>query len=638
MSPATLPPHAGQAIAVSGRSELDGALTTAGQNVRDPSGRCTRLACSEIDMLWVMGYTPGEGKEGSTIMVNFTCKADMAAGVLVRLVVGCRGVRTQVREVTPPGCGRWQLEGSAPLFSKQKSRIPTVPLTIQAVDQEEHILDSVTFGDFTYTDADCGESQVQPPSSKHTRSVSASSNPQSSLQGGSVLGADNLERSSKRHKPYSRPPTPASSDSEYGSSQPSQSRRTTSRLPSQCNAQGLRRTRQALEFSEDNTQSAVLDIMTPLDSFCYNWDESELQAGRRLVRFRRMQDRNRLMVSAERISQAEYDVNDIVISCIYRDETDSCCVTSVDIIQLLQRLVDAEFEVDEKNRIRRNLEGLRPTTVSKSRPGFESFFQRIMDFPDPKPRKIEKDLKVFDWKLLPQALDKIVSKYSLYTSPASTPPKEEALPLPVLSFSQGTNRGPSQDDHPEYFTPYEDAPAQPSAGQDPHMEASQLSHLSPVVQLAQFPPETNPDPTPDNHLYSVQEEQLLQPVYVDPELMRRYYQDPDMVYGVPSSLQSQMYTAESSAVLASDTSVHTFSGEQSSSEWGSKPTEEAMLVTGLPAQASTYTPAYDFTQSDSQESIDIYVTPQYTMNTYDSFEFQTLQEHNINAALASQTA
>ncbi|KAH7923944.1 hypothetical protein BV22DRAFT_1014315 [Leucogyrophana mollusca] len=151
--------------------------------------------------------------------------------------------------------------------------------------------------------------------------------------------------------------------------------------------------------------------MTPLDGFCHSWDDSELQAGRRLVRFHRMQDGNKLMVSAERIGQDEYSENDIVISCIYRDETDSCCVTSVDIIHLLQRLVDADFEVDEKNRIRRNLEGLRPTTVSKSRPGSEGFFQRIMDFPDPKPRKIEKDLKVFDWKLLPQALEKIISKY-----------------------------------------------------------------------------------------------------------------------------------------------------------------------------------------------------------------------------------
>ena len=162
---------------------------------------------------------------------------------------------------------------------------------------------------------------------------------------------------------------------------------------------------------EDTTQAVILDITTPLDNFSFDWEESELHAGRRLVRFRRLQDGNRLIVSAEKISQAEYDSDDIVISCIYREQSDSCCVTSVDIIHLLQRLVEADFEVDEKNRIRRNLEGLRPTTVSKTRPGFESFFQRIMDFPDPKPRKIEKDVKVFDWKLLPHALDKILSKY-----------------------------------------------------------------------------------------------------------------------------------------------------------------------------------------------------------------------------------
>lgn len=163
--------------------------------------------------------------------------------------------------------------------------------------------------------------------------------------------------------------------------------------------------------TEDTTKTVILDITTSLDSFCFDWEESELNAGRRLVRFRRLQDGNKLIISAERISQTEYDPDDIVISCIYRQETDSCCVTSVDIIHLLQRLVEADFEVDEKNRIRRNLEGLRPTTVSKTRPGFESFFQRIMDFPDPKPRKIEKDVKVFDWKLLPHALDKILSKY-----------------------------------------------------------------------------------------------------------------------------------------------------------------------------------------------------------------------------------
>lgn len=41
-----------------------------------------------------------------------------------------------------------------------------------------------------------------------------------------------------------------------------------------------------------------------------------------------------------------------------------------------------------------------------------------MDFPDPKPRNIEKDLKVFEWNLLGQALEKILSKYvSRYTIP-----------------------------------------------------------------------------------------------------------------------------------------------------------------------------------------------------------------------------
>ncbi|KAH7888386.1 hypothetical protein F5I97DRAFT_1803429 [Phlebopus sp. FC_14] len=392
MSPPTLP-----SLSSSGASngDLDGAVTT--QNIRER----VRLTRSSIDILSVMSYAPAQGKEGSPIFVNFTCKADIGAiGVHIRLVVGRRAVSTQVREMAPTGYGRWQLEGSAPSFSKQRFPSVIVPLTIQAVDRENKILDSVTFGDFTYEDT-----------GPRPRTFSANSNTRPSVTVPIPSGTDSSDRSLKRQSPYSRPPTPASSDSEPVSS--SQPRKSSGRFQTQASTtQGvLRRIRPIPGFSDDNTQSATLDIMTPLDNLCYNWDESELQAGRRLVRFWRVQDRNRLMISAEPISQADYDPNDIVISCIYREETDSCCVTSVDIIHLLQRLVDADFEVDEKNRIRRNLEGLRPTTISKTRPGFESFFQRIMDFPDPKPRKIEKDLKVFDWKLLPQALEKIVSKY-----------------------------------------------------------------------------------------------------------------------------------------------------------------------------------------------------------------------------------
>ena len=119
-------------------------------------------------------------------------------------------------------------------------------------------------------------------------------------------------------------------------------------------------------------------------------------------------------MACETISQESYNERDIVISCICRPEADTYWFTSVDIIYLLERLVGASFTVEEKNRIRRNLEGFKPTTVSKSRPGFEVFSQRIMDFPVPKPRNIEKDVKVFPWAVLSPALHKILSKYVRY--------------------------------------------------------------------------------------------------------------------------------------------------------------------------------------------------------------------------------
>ncbi|THU75515.1 hypothetical protein K435DRAFT_585289, partial [Dendrothele bispora CBS 962.96] len=141
------------------------------------------------------------------------------------------------------------------------------------------------------------------------------------------------------------------------------------------------------------------------------WDSSEIHAGRRLVRFDRVQDGCKLILSCTPIRQEDYVESDSVISCIYRDELDTYFVTSVDIIYLLEFLFNDEFPPEERDRIRRNLRGLRPTTVSRHKPGLEAFFQRIIEFPDPKPRNAAKKLKVFEWSLLGQALDKILSKY-----------------------------------------------------------------------------------------------------------------------------------------------------------------------------------------------------------------------------------
>lgn len=138
--------------------------------------------------------------------------------------------------------------------------------------------------------------------------------------------------------------------------------------------------------------------------------------GRRLVRFYRAQNGAKLLVSCDPIDPDAYDEQDIVISCIRRADKGTCWFTSVDVIYLLERLVGDPFSVEEKNRIRRNLEGFKPTTVSKHKPGYEEFFQQIMDFPPPKPRNIEKDVKVFPWPVLSQAIEKIMSKY---VSPSS---------------------------------------------------------------------------------------------------------------------------------------------------------------------------------------------------------------------------
>lgn len=156
---------------------------------------------------------------------------------------------------------------------------------------------------------------------------------------------------------------------------------------------------------------AVLKIQGDLDSMAENWGLDEWDAKRRLVQFQRQQSGNTIYASFQPVSPSERPTNSICISCIWWEEKGECYVTSVDTIYLLESLVAVRFTVEEKNRIRRNLEGFRPLTVSKGKPDSEEFFKVIMGFPAPKPRNIEKDVKVFPWKILSHALKKIIGKY-----------------------------------------------------------------------------------------------------------------------------------------------------------------------------------------------------------------------------------
>ena len=164
--------------------------------------------------------------------------------------------------------------------------------------------------------------------------------------------------------------------------------------------------------SMNSAHRAKLELHGNLNDMAIGWSHDEWRSGRRLVQFWRRQDGSVIHTTFRPIMPNQYVPNSIVISCIFREDKNECYVTSVDTIYLLEALVASRFTVEEKNRIRRNLEGFRPMTVSKNKRECEKFFKLIMSFPNPKPRNIEKDVKVFPWKVLSSALCKIIGKYS----------------------------------------------------------------------------------------------------------------------------------------------------------------------------------------------------------------------------------
>jgi len=193
-------------------------------------------------------------------------------------------------------------------------------------------------------------------------------------------------------------------------------------------------------------QKANLSLQGDLNSMAENWSAEEWQNKRRLVQFRRTQRGNTVEASFAPVSPSERQANSICISCIWWQERGETFVTSVDCIYLLEALVGVRFTVEEKNRIRRNLEGFHPLTVSKAKSDSESFFKLIMSFPNPKPRNIEKDVKVFPWKILTLALKKIIGKYSAsYSSTASvmSPPMGSSGPMNPNASPRSDSTSPS---------------------------------------------------------------------------------------------------------------------------------------------------------------------------------------------------
>lgn len=105
---------------------------------------------SPTGILHVLGYTPKEGERGVPISVRIHFHPDLADAMYVRLVVGQKAVATKVRELPGVTYGRWQLDASAPSFDGEQNSSSKVLISVQALNEDDVILDSVVFGEFSY--------------------------------------------------------------------------------------------------------------------------------------------------------------------------------------------------------------------------------------------------------------------------------------------------------------------------------------------------------------------------------------------------------------------------------------------------------------------------------------------------------
>lgn len=442
-------------------------------------------AVSQAGMVTVHSYTPYTGQTGTCITTYLDFSTNIQGPVRLRLVFGDVPRPTIVEansddSYTQSHQGSWTMKAYVPSIDYVSAHLATPrpdgrlewPLSIQALDSNGSVLDSVTFGAFSYDNYSdspgpspttstrdypnlpakrlqtetalstttpinraavnndttslrrlsvASDSQVYLDDSTLPPKTRSSYMPTSSSHTtGTTISPQRLIQPQAMSLPSSSLPQPYHSFTAGGKRKRSRSSPISNSTtmpstshPSETAAKALVRTTQ---LGSQMAEPALVVFRNNLETMKQSWTEIELNTHRRLVQFWKRQVGNRFEIFFDVVPQESYKENTIVVSCIYREDTDDFFITSVDVIYLLESLSGSRFEVEEKNRIRRNLEGFKPLTVSKSKPGTEDFFRLIMEFPPPRPRNIEKDVKVFEWGKLRSMLDKVFSKYSTIPS------------------------------------------------------------------------------------------------------------------------------------------------------------------------------------------------------------------------------
>ncbi|KAI0256307.1 hypothetical protein BJV78DRAFT_454549 [Lactifluus subvellereus] len=420
------------------------------------------LASSRLRMFYVLNYAPRMGWSGTTVSIDtLFYNIGWRNDVHIRIVIGLKPIPTDIEKIGD-STNLWRCTGPIPDFEVHKNTSThSVAVTIQAVDQRNAILDSVTFGHFTYWEYGLPppvKSEPGPP--LHDGNAELHATPQATIHSTSTA-------QETRDK---IPPLPVECQD-------------TRMIPPEHYRRVLRRPG---DGQGGHFKGVSLDFVTDPADLGKFLTKEERHLHRKLVRFLCKREGDTLRISFHPIRQEEYDERLVVISCIYRDDTCDTCYTSVDMIRLVEYIVQAPLAPEEKSRIRRNLEFLHPTTVSKT--SMPRLFQTIMDFPTPKPRVIEKDIKVFQWDTLVAGLNKVLDKYSWVTirqpsrAPSPLPPRRRPLlsgpGSPVSNFHGAPQLGCSPID-PFATPPSVDGVQAPNGLRQPQPNFVPALHVNP---------------------------------------------------------------------------------------------------------------------------------------------------------------
>jgi len=109
---------------------------------------------------------------------------------------------------------------------------------------------------------------------------------------------------------------------------------------------------------------------------------------------------------------------------------------------LLESLTESEYTLEQKNRIRRNLEGFNPLTIVGNKKICQDMFNLVMSLMKPRPKNFDRGIKIFPWEVLYVAVIKIIAKYGKVEIPPElhitikeeTKLVKDTLPAHVLAF------------------------------------------------------------------------------------------------------------------------------------------------------------------------------------------------------------